>query len=93
MVFYNQHVFFEVIPYLQRLGIAVSRDFSAAVCEFTRHSVFDLDGAVPAGMEYDPFEMGKAAGAAMTEHLTHTQPLLGKLIRGTWCDGNTIRNI
>ena len=44
-------------------------------------------------MEYDPFEMGKAAGAAMTEHLTHTQPLLGKLIRGTWCDGNTIRNI
>ena len=40
MVFYNQHVFFEVIPYLQRLGIAVSRDFSAAVCEFTRHSAF-----------------------------------------------------
>ena len=47
--------------------IIIPQALSVAVCEISPHSSFELDAVKPAGMRYDPFEMGVMAGKAMVE--------------------------
>jgi LacI family transcriptional regulator len=88
---YNQQIFSEIMSNQAVSQIAIPQRLSAAVCEFSPHSSFELDALKSAGMQYDPFEMGRMAGKAMVEHLAQGKPLQDQNIRAKWCEGNTVR--
>ncbi len=90
---YNQHIFSEMVTEMALNRIIIPQALSVAVCEISPHSSFELDAVKPAGMRYDPFEMGVMAGKAMVERLAHGKPLEDQTIRATWCEGNTVRPV
>ena len=90
---YDQHIFSEIIREQALSRIAIPQMLSAALCEFSPHRSFELDALKPAGMQYNPFEMGLMAGKAMVEHVALGKPLENQIIRAKWCEGDTVRPI
>ena len=88
---YNQHIFSEMMRAKALSQIAIPQMLSAAVCEFSPHSPFELDALKSAGMKYNPFKMGLMAGKAMIDHVATGKPLEDQTIRAKWCEGNSVR--
>jgi DNA-binding LacI/PurR family transcriptional regulator len=88
---YSQQIFSEIVKSQAVSQIAIPQMLSAAICEFSPNSSFELDALQSAGMQYNPFEMGQMAGTAMVEHLASSKPLQDQTIRAKWCEGDTVR--